>query len=41
MADFTPEEEGPHRGEAIVFWTWGVIIAVGLVTMITLPLLGR
>ena len=41
MADFTPEEEGPHRGEAIVFWTWGVIIAFGLVTMITLPLLGR
>ena len=41
MADFTPEEEGAHRGEAIVFWSWAVIIAFGLVTMLTVPLMGR
>jgi len=41
MADFTPEEEGPHRGEVVVFWAWAVIIGVGLVTMITIPLMGR
>ena len=41
MADFTPEEEGPLRGEAVVFWTWMVLIAGGLAVMIALPLLGR
>ncbi len=41
MVDFTPEEEGPHRGERIVFWSWAVIIAVGLVVMIAIPVLGR
>jgi hypothetical protein len=41
MADFTPEEEGPQRGEVVVFWSWAVLIAVGLVAMITIPVLGR
>jgi hypothetical protein len=41
MADFTPEEVGPRAGEAVVFWTWMIVIAVGLGAMITIPLLGR
>jgi hypothetical protein len=41
MADFTPEEEGAGRGEVVVFWSWAVLIGFGLVTMITIPLLGR
>jgi hypothetical protein len=41
MADFTPEEEGAHRGEVVVFWSWAVIIAFGLVAMIAIPLTGR
>jgi hypothetical protein len=41
MADFTPEELGPRPGEAVVFWTWMVVIVSGLAVMITIPLLGR
>jgi hypothetical protein len=41
MTEFNPEEEGPHRGEIVVFWTWAAIICVGLATMIMIPLLGR
>ena len=41
MADFTPEEMGPRVGEAVVFWTWMIVIVVGLAAMITIPLLGR
>ena len=39
--DFTPEEEGPRRGEATVFWSWIAVLAVGLVYMIAIPLSGR
>lgn len=41
MADFTPEEAGPQAGEHVVFWTWTLIIAVGLTAMIATPLMGR
>ena len=41
MADFTPEEEGPLPGEAVVFWTWMVAIGAGLAVMTLIPLLGR
>ncbi len=41
MADFTPEEEGPLPGEAVVFWTWLVVIVAGLAVMMTIPLMGR
>lgn len=39
--DSTPEEEGPRRGEAIVFWSWIAVLAGGLVYMIAIPLSGR
>jgi hypothetical protein len=39
--DFTPEERGDRAGERIVFWAWAGAIALGLVIMITLPLVGR
>ncbi|HEY9308716.1 MAG TPA: hypothetical protein VIP82_13030 [Microbacterium sp.] len=41
MDDFTPEEAGPRRGEAVVFWSWITVLAVGLAYMITIPLVGR
>jgi hypothetical protein len=41
MPDFTPEEEGARRGEAVVFWSWIAVLAVGLAYMIALPLGGR
>ncbi|WP_426324403.1 hypothetical protein [Microbacterium sp. E-13] len=41
MVDFTPEEEGARRGEAVVFWSWIGVLAVGLAYMIVLPLTGR
>ncbi len=41
MFDFTPEEEGERAGEAVVFWSWIVVLAVGLAYMIALPLAGR
>ncbi|MDW4573259.1 hypothetical protein R8Z57_10810 [Microbacterium sp. M3] len=41
MVDFTPEEEGPRRGEAVVFWSWIIVLAVGLAYMIAIPLMGR
>jgi len=41
MADFTPEEEGARRGEAVVFWSWITLLAVGLAYMIAIPLAGR
>ena len=41
MADFTPEEAGPTSGEHVVFWTWAILIAGGLMAMIAIPLLGR
>ena len=40
MADFTPEEAGPTRGEAVVFWSWLTVIAAGLAVMIVIPLTG-
>ncbi|KQZ84944.1 hypothetical protein ASD56_00715 [Microbacterium sp. Root166] len=39
--DFTPEEEGPRPGEAVVFWSWIAVLAVGLAYMILVPLSGR
>jgi hypothetical protein len=41
MDDFTPEEAGPRRGEAVVFWSWIAVLAVGLAYMITVPLMGQ
>lgn len=41
MADFTPGETGPRAGEAVVFWTWMVVVVVGLAVMIAVPLIGR
>ena len=41
MPDFTPEEEGARRGEAVVFWSWIAVLTVGLAYMIALPLAGR
>ena len=41
MVDFTPEEAGERAGEAVVFWSWIAVLAVGLVYMIALPLTGR
>jgi hypothetical protein len=41
MSDFTPEEVGPTRGEAIVFWSWLAVIAGGLAIMTIIPLMGR
>ena len=41
MADFTPEEAGPRPGEIVVFWSWIVVLAVGLVYMVAIPLMGR
>ena len=41
MVDFTPEEEGPRPGEAVVFWSCLGFLAVGLLYMIALPLMGR
>jgi hypothetical protein len=41
MADFTPEGAGPQTGEKVVFWTWMILIATGLVAMIAIPLMGR
>jgi hypothetical protein len=41
MTDFTPEEEGGRRGEAVVFWSWIAVLAIGLAYMILIPLGGR
>ncbi|WP_274543201.1 hypothetical protein [Microbacterium sp. CPCC 204701] len=41
MVDFTPEEAGPRPGEAVVFWSWIAVLAVGLAYQIALPLAGR
>ena len=41
MPDSTPEEAGPRRGEAVVFWSWLTVIAAGLTVMIVIPLTGR
>ena len=41
MVDFTPEEAGERRGEAVVFWSWITVLALGLAYMIVLPLAGR
>ncbi|WP_275403138.1 hypothetical protein [Microbacterium hibisci] len=41
MVDFTPEEEGARRGEAVVFWSWIVVLAGGLAYLIAIPLMGR
>ncbi|WP_363430947.1 hypothetical protein [Microbacterium sp. LWH3-1.2] len=40
MVDSTPEKD-ETRGEAIVFWSWLVFLALGLAYMITIPLVGR
>jgi hypothetical protein len=39
--DFTPEEAGERPDEAVVFWSWIGVLAVGLVYMIAIPLIGR
>jgi hypothetical protein len=41
MIHFTPEEEGERAGEAVVFWSWIAVLALGLAYMIALPLAGR
>jgi hypothetical protein len=41
MSDFTPEEAGPTRSEAVVFWSWLAVIAAGLTIMTIIPLMGR
>jgi hypothetical protein len=41
VPDFTPEEAGPRRGEAVVFWSWITLLGVGLAYMITIPLMGQ
>lgn len=41
MIHFTPEEEGGRPGEAVVFWWWIAVLALGLAYMIALPLAGR
>jgi hypothetical protein len=41
MSDFTPEEAGPTRGEAVVFWSWLAVIAGGLTIMMIIALTGR
>ena len=41
MDEFTPEEAGPRRGEAVVFWSWITVLAVGLAYMIMIPVVGR
>ena len=41
MVDFTPEEAGERQGEAVVFWSWIAVLALGLAYMIALPLAGR
>ena len=38
MFDFDPETEGPRVGEAVMFWGWLSLIAVGLALMIIIPL---
>ena len=39
--DSTPEEKDDTGGEALVFWSWIVCLALGLAYMITIPLVGR
>lgn len=39
--DYTPEDAGPTRAEAVVFWSWLAVIAAGLAVMIAIPLTGR
>jgi hypothetical protein len=41
VVNFTPEEAGPRPGSKVVFWSWMIVIAVGLAVMIILPLTGR
>ncbi|WP_268807194.1 hypothetical protein [Microbacterium timonense] len=41
MADFTPEEEGPRRGEVVMFWSWIAVLGLGLAYMIAIPLAGQ
>jgi hypothetical protein len=41
MTDFTPEEKGARRGEAVVFWSWIAVLAIGLAYMILIPIGGR
>jgi hypothetical protein len=41
VQDFTPEEAGPRRGEAVVFWSWIALLSVGLAYMISIPLMGQ
>jgi hypothetical protein len=40
MADFTSEEEGARRGEAVVFWSWIAVLAGGLAYMIAIAVAG-
>lgn len=41
MIHFTPQEAGPRAGEAVAFWSWIAVLALGLAYMIVLPLMGR
>jgi hypothetical protein len=41
MPESAFDEARAHTGEAIVFWSWLTIIAVGLAVMIVVPLTGR
>ena len=41
MASATSKEETTSRSEAVVFWTWIGVLAVGLAYMIAIPLSGR
>lgn len=36
MSEFTPEEEGARRGEAVVFWAWITVLAGGLAYMLAI-----
>ena len=41
MAPTSSKEGATSRSEAVVFWTWISVLAVGLAYMIAIPLSGR
>lgn len=41
MATRTSKEPATSRSEAVVFWSWIGVLAVGLAYMIAIPLSGR
>ncbi len=41
VPDFTPEEDGPRPGEAVIFWSCLGLLGAGLAYLIAIPLMGR